>query len=118
MQMLAHIHEVLTKFVATKEKWEMYEGGQGRRLLFGIVSTPEDLAKSPQLKARNWLTSVEHPELGEDLQYAGWPSQLSEAPWAIRSRPPLVGEHNREIFGDGLGVTEDEWKTLEDNGAV
>jgi crotonobetainyl-CoA:carnitine CoA-transferase CaiB-like acyl-CoA transferase len=118
MQMLAHIHEVLTKFVATKGKWEMYEGGQGRRLLFGIVSTPEDLAKSPQLKARNWLTSVEHPELGEDLQYAGRPYRLSESPWAIRSRPPLVGEHNREIFGDGLGVTEDEWKTLEASGAV
>ena len=118
MQMLSHIHDVLTKFVAGKGRWEMYEGAQGRRLLFGIVSTPEDLANSPQLKFRNWLTPVEHPELGETLEYPGTPYRLSETPWAIRSRPPLVGEHNREIFGDELGVTEDEWNALEASGAV
>jgi crotonobetainyl-CoA:carnitine CoA-transferase CaiB-like acyl-CoA transferase len=61
---------------------------------------------------------VEHPELGEDLQYPGRPYRLSESPWAIRSRPPLVGEHNREIFGNELGVTEDEWNSLEAAGAV
>lgn len=118
MQTLGHIGEVLTRFVATKTKWEMYEGGQGRRLLWGIVSTPEDLAKNPQLKHRNWLTPVQHEDLGETLDYPGPPYRLSESPWAIRSRPPLVGEHNREVFGDELGVTEDEWKSLEAAGAV
>ena len=118
MQMLSHIHDVLTKFVATKGKWEMYEGGQNRRLLFGIVSTPEDLAKSPQLKARAWLTPVEDANIGETLEYPGPPYRLSETPWAIRSRPPLVGEHNRQIFGDELGVTADEWNTLKAAGAV
>ena len=42
----------------------MYEGAQSRRLLCGIVSTPEDIARNPQLKFRKWLTDVEHPELG------------------------------------------------------
>lgn len=113
-----HIVEVLRKFTATKSKWEMYEQGQGRRLLWGIVSTPEDLAKSPQLEARKWLTKVAHPELGESLTYPGRPYRLSETPWAIRRRPPLVGEHNAEIFGTELGVTAEEWKQLEAIGAV
>jgi crotonobetainyl-CoA:carnitine CoA-transferase CaiB-like acyl-CoA transferase len=96
MQMMAHINDVLKRFVATKTKWEMYEQGQGRRLLFGIVSTPEDIAKNPQLQHRQWLTPVEHPDLGT-LEYPGPPYRLSETPWAIRRRPPEPGQHTREL---------------------
>jgi crotonobetainyl-CoA:carnitine CoA-transferase CaiB-like acyl-CoA transferase len=98
IQMMAHINEVLKSFVKTKAKWDMYEQGQGRRLLFGIVSTPEDIANNPQLKFRNWLTPVEHPELKATLQYPGPPYRLSETPWAIRRRPPILGEHTDEIL--------------------
>jgi benzylsuccinate CoA-transferase BbsE subunit len=97
MQMMAHINDVLKRFVATKTKWEMYEQAQQRRLLFGIVSTPEDIAKNPQLQHREWLTPVEHPELGVTLQYPGAPYRLSETPWAIRRLPPESGQHTREL---------------------
>ena len=108
-----HIIEVLRKFVGARSKWQLYEGGQRRRLLWGIVSTPEDIAKSPHLEARKWLTSVSHPEIDDTLVYPGTPYRMSESPWAISRRPPLVGEHNNEILGGELGVTPDEWKQLE-----
>jgi crotonobetainyl-CoA:carnitine CoA-transferase CaiB-like acyl-CoA transferase len=115
---MSHIVEVLRKFTATKSKWEMYEGGQRRRLLWGIVSTPEDIARSPQLESRHWLTKAEVPGAGDQLMYPGRPYRMSETPWAIHRRPPLVGEHNREILGDELGVTAEEWQKLEAIGAV
>jgi benzylsuccinate CoA-transferase BbsE subunit len=97
MQMMSHINGVLRRFVATKTKWEMYEQAQGRRLLFGIVSTPEDIVKNPQLVHRRWLTPVEHPELDTTLEYPGAPYRFSETPWAIRRRPPERGQHTREL---------------------
>ena len=100
---MIHIIEVLRRFAGSKTKWEMYEQGQTRRLLWGIVSTPEDIAKNPQLKYQKWLTHVEHPELGESIQYPGTPYGLSETPWAIRRRPPLVGEHNRRDLRRRVG---------------
>jgi crotonobetainyl-CoA:carnitine CoA-transferase CaiB-like acyl-CoA transferase len=118
IQTMTHIAGVLRKFTATKTKWEMYVQGQERRLLWGIVSTPKDLAENPQLKARQWLTPVEHPELNATLDYPGTPYRFSETPWAIHARPPLVGEHNQQIFGDELGVSENEWRELETQGAV
>ncbi len=117
IQIMAHIAEALRRFVARRSNWEMYEGGQGRRLLWGIVSTPQDIAQNPQLKFRNWLTPVEHDDLSETLVYPGPPYRLSQTPWAIRRRPPLAGEHNSEVFGE-VGVTEDEWKSLQAAGAV
>jgi crotonobetainyl-CoA:carnitine CoA-transferase CaiB-like acyl-CoA transferase len=102
---LPHIGEVLRRFTKTKTKWEMYEQAQGRRLLFGIVSTPEDLAKNPQLEYMHWLTEVEHPELGAKVQYPGAPYAFAESPWAIRRRPPLRGEHTAEVLAE-IGVRE------------
>jgi crotonobetainyl-CoA:carnitine CoA-transferase CaiB-like acyl-CoA transferase len=93
-----HLNEVLRRFIKSKTKWEMYEGAQSRRLLFGIVSTPEDIARNPQLRYKEWLAPVEHPELGETLQYPGRPYDLAETPWAIRRRPPLRGEHTEEVL--------------------
>ena len=97
-QTMAHINEVLRRFVKTKGKWEMYEQAQRKRLLFGIVSTPEDIAKNPQLQHRQWLTPVKHPELGATLEYPGAPYRLSETPWAILRHAPAVGEHQEEAL--------------------
>lgn len=118
LQKLGHMTEVLRRFVATKSKWEMYEQGQGRRLLWGIVSTPKDLAENPQLTYREWLTPVDHPGASEPLRYPGTPYQLSETPWAIRQRPPLVGEHNAEVLVKELGVSETEFEKLRAGGVI
>ncbi len=112
-----HIEQVLRRFVAGKGKWEVYEGAQRKRLLFGIVSTPEDIANNPQLQHRKWLTPIEHPELQDTLSYPGPPYRLSETPWMIRRRPPLLGEHNSEIYGD-LGVRGDELERLHAAGVI
>jgi crotonobetainyl-CoA:carnitine CoA-transferase CaiB-like acyl-CoA transferase len=72
-------------------------------LLVGIVSSPEDLAKNPQLEARKWFQDTAHPELNDTLRYPGPPYRLSETPWRITRRPPLLGEHNHEVLGAGAG---------------
>jgi len=118
LSLLPHVTEVLRRFIKAKTKWEMYEGAQSRRLLFGIVSTPEDIARNPQLKFKKWLTEVEHPELGAKVQYPGRPYDFSETPWAIRRRPPLRGEHNDEIYAGELGLDESHLAALKSAGVI
>jgi crotonobetainyl-CoA:carnitine CoA-transferase CaiB-like acyl-CoA transferase len=102
---LKRIDEVLVRFYKSKPKWEIYEEGQGRRLLVGIVSSPEDLAKNPQLEARGWFQDIAHPELNNTLRYPGPPYRLSETPWRITRRPPLLGEHTKEVLSSaGVNV--------------
>ena len=94
---MSHLAGVLRRFVATRTKWDMYQQGQARRLLWGIVSTPRTSPKNPQLQVREWLTPVEHPGLGRPLRYPGPPYCFSETPWAIRRARRLSVSTSRGI---------------------
>jgi benzylsuccinate CoA-transferase BbsE subunit len=111
IKVLGHMHALFTRFCASMSKWTLYEEAQKRRLMIGIVSTPEDLAKNPQLAARQWYQDIPHDHLGASVRYAGPPYRLSETPWSLRRRPPLPGEHNAEVFGE-IGVPADELRRL------
>lgn len=97
---------LLAAFYKKRGKQELYEEGQAKRLLIGPVNTPRDVVESKQLKARGWYQQVDHE--GEALTYPGGPYRLPASPWAIHRRPPLLGEHNQEVLGDELGLSEQQ----------
>ena len=53
----------------------------------------------PQAQALGMDAVVEHPVLGA-IRQAGVPFTLSATPATIRTAPPLLGEHSREILGE------------------
>ena len=118
IKVLGHMYQVFKRFCASMSKWTMYEEAQKQRIMIGIVSTPEDLAKNPQLEYRKWYQDVAHDHLGgATVRYAGPPYRLTETPWSLRRRPPLPGEHNAEVFG-ALGVSGDELARLHGLGVL
>ena len=43
---------------------------------------------------------------------------MSRTPGEVRWPSPTLGQHNREIFGNLLGLTGDEIDALETNGVI
>ncbi|MBH77739.1 MAG: hypothetical protein CL897_05890 [Dehalococcoidia bacterium] len=87
---LAHINQVLAQFFATMTALEAYEEGQRRRLLVGLVSTPQDLVENPQLRAREWYRSVRINSRA--VLFPGPPYRLSATPADVIA-PPNLGQH-------------------------
>ena len=119
---LQRAQEVLTAFYAGKTSMEAYEQGQARRLLIGMVATPADIADSEHLAAREWWVELEQPRsLGAEpaqLRLAGPPYRLSETPAAIRRPAPRIGEHNREIWVDEVGIPAEDLPIYAGEGAI
>jgi crotonobetainyl-CoA:carnitine CoA-transferase CaiB-like acyl-CoA transferase len=105
--------EKLRAFLKSHTKRELYEGAQKRRLQLSMVSTVEDLLESPQLEALSYFQEVKHDELGDTLTYPGAPYHLSDTPWRIARRAPLIGEHNAEIYEGELGLSKKEIAELQ-----
>jgi len=108
----------LIKFFANKTKAEIYEKAREKSMIIYPVSTTKDLAENAQLKDRNFYVEVEHPELGEVITYLGSPYKMTEAPWRISRRAPLIGEHNQEIYEEELGLSKDEMRLLKEAGII
>jgi crotonobetainyl-CoA:carnitine CoA-transferase CaiB-like acyl-CoA transferase len=64
--------------------------------------------KDEQLRDRGYFVEVEHPELDRTFTYPGAPYKLSETPWQLKSRAPLVGEHNLDVLNDWLDLSPEE----------
>ena len=78
---------------------------------------PRDLAADGMLRERGYLTPIGHAEVGE-REVAGLPSRFSAMPELAYGPAPMLGEHNREVFRDLLGVPEEEYERLRADGVI
>ena len=111
--------ELLERFFATHTKEELTSGSVERRILLFPVATQKDLLGHPQLEARHYFQQMYHPELGASVTYPGaFVKAGAAADVGLRRRPPLIGEHNLEIYRDELGLTLDELADLKNDGVI
>jgi crotonobetainyl-CoA:carnitine CoA-transferase CaiB-like acyl-CoA transferase len=77
----------------------------------------DDISSSEQIRAREMLVDIEHPEIGV-VTLPGVPIKMSAAPGSIRKPPPLIGEDNDYIFGGLLGYDSDTIRSLRDRHVI
>jgi crotonobetainyl-CoA:carnitine CoA-transferase CaiB-like acyl-CoA transferase len=79
----------------------------------GKVVAPAETQHIPQLRARGFFETVHHPITGANT-HLGWPVRFSAGPRQIHRRPtPTLGEHNREVLIDLLGITQETFDQLQ-----
>ena len=110
----------MAEFFLRHTREELTRGSVQRRILLFPVATPSDLRQHPQLEARGYFTSMEHPELGASVDYPGAFIKSGDGTSLakLRRRPPLVGEHNVEILGGELGLSSAEIEALRRGGVI
>jgi benzylsuccinate CoA-transferase BbsF subunit len=89
---------------------------QENRVPAGIVKTPEDLHRDPQLRHRHHYWTLEHPAMGART-YDGPSFRLSKTPANLTKAAPLLGEDNEYVYRELIGLSEDEFTELLVDGA-
>ena len=114
----AHIQDIITRFAAARTMEELTAAGQGYHMFVFPTFTAKDIVNDAHLKERDFFVQVDHPELGEAITYPGPPFRLSETPWRISRRAPLLGEHNIEVYHGELGIPKQRLVLLKTAGAI
>lgn len=117
-EMVEHREQTSVKLFASHTTEELVQTAQRKRLAFTAMCTPKDILTDAQLVSRNYFVEVEHPELDDTITYLGNPWRMSETPWRIWRRAPLIGEHNEEIYEKELGFSKDELLQLKESGVL
>lgn len=87
----------------------------------GIPSGPilslQEALDNPQVKAMNFFTNVSYPGLDSPAPVARLPIEFSNLNTGITNRPPLLGEHTKEIL-TSLKFSKVEIEDLRKDGIV
>lgn len=93
----------------------------GRLRAAGIAATPvlsvEEMWRHPQFAARAMRHTIDIPVYGHDaVMCAPW--RFSDFAPQVAACGPGTGQHNREVFRELLGMTDDEITELEAAGVI
>ncbi len=113
----AELDRMVVESIRERGKWELFPRAAAMRMLFGLVQTPSELAQCPQLESRNFYREIEHPIIGR-VSVPAELFKLSETPYRLNRPAPTLGQHNREIYVDGLEYTPQQLAQLQESGVV
>ena len=82
----------------------------------GGVRDLAQLFSAPQIIDRAMVVALDHPAAGL-IQQLGVPIKLGDTPGAVRTPPPLLGEHTEAILKE-IGKSIEEVEALKQSGAV
>lgn len=107
------IETPIRQFFATLTKQQFFEGVVEREILGYPVFGPHEIYADPHLQARRFWQDVADPNSGKSLRYPGVVPLINGVRLPIRRPAPLVGQHNREILVDELGLSLSELSQFE-----
>jgi crotonobetainyl-CoA:carnitine CoA-transferase CaiB-like acyl-CoA transferase len=111
------LDSILADWFSRKTRDEAIAEFEKHQAALAPIYDISDIVNDPQYQARETITSVEDPDLGELRLQNVFPI-LSETPGKIRHAGPSLGESNYEIYRGRLGYGEEELEQLREAGVI
>jgi crotonobetainyl-CoA:carnitine CoA-transferase CaiB-like acyl-CoA transferase len=117
-EVVLHIDEVLTRFTERRKRLELYAQGVKRGLEVAPVNDLDDVVNDEQLKARNFIMTVEHPNLGTELRHLTSTFRLAGMAREAPAPAPEIGEHNVSVYGELLNMSPEDLRSLREGAVI
>jgi CoA:oxalate CoA-transferase len=108
---------IITRKIKDRMTMELFQSGAEWRIPIGLVPDTKEILESPQHLARGFFETVDHPIMGK-VNMPGAPFKMSATSWRTSIPAPLLGEHNREIYGDWLKYSSADLVKLRERGVI
>lgn len=107
-ELIALVDEV----IASKTRDEWTEIAKEHDMLYSPINRLSELHSDPQVRANEYITTLDHPEIGP-FKMVGFPFSFSETPPTFRTPAPELGQHTEEVLLE-IGYTWDDISRLRD----
>ncbi|MBN2051611.1 MAG: CoA transferase, partial [Spirochaetales bacterium] len=106
----------ILKWTTARDKEEVMRLLCEKMIPAGAVLTIKDIVNSKDMYESKFLQTIDHPSLGR-ITLPGSAYRMSDTYVPVEAAPDL-GQHNREIYEGFLGLKEEEWKALKNEGCI
>ncbi len=105
------IDAAITRWTATRDKFEVMQKLQKLEIPSGAVLSNADLVNNPHLRARKFIVAINQTDVGV-REFPGFPIHFKNIPQIQFQTAPALGADNKEILQDLLGFTDVEYQEL------
>ncbi len=113
---VAAIDEVISAWTRRHTKREAMERLGQAGVPAGATFDTLELTTDEHLNRREAIVGVDHPTRGP-IKMPGWPVKMERSHVRIEAAP-LLGQHNREVYEELLGLGEAEFAQLAEQGVI
>jgi formyl-CoA transferase len=113
---LEELTRIIEEWTGQRSKHEVMKLMGEAGVPSGAVLDSVELLNDRHMKERGMVATVEHPVRGK-FSMPGCPIQLEDSPVEVKSAP-LLGQHNREIYGSMLGLSDGDLERLKQEGVI
>ncbi|MEO3977854.1 CoA transferase [Streptomyces sp. CAU 1734] len=104
-------------WIAERDAAEVVRAFEEAEAAVALVYDIRDVFDDPQYRALDTITTVDDPDLGP-LRMQNVLFRLSGTPGSIRTTGAALGAHNREIYGELLGLAPEDIDRLDEKGVI
>jgi len=112
---LDKMFQLIEEWSVHHSKWDVLAALNAHNIPCGPILSTQELIEDSSLADNDMIVEVDHPQRGS-FTTVGCPIKLSDSPVDVH-RPPLLGEHNKDIYGQELGLG-DQLATLKAKGVL
>ncbi|MFI8067434.1 formyl-CoA transferase [Streptomyces sp. NPDC086033] len=113
---LAKMFQLIEEWTSTLPKWQVLHQLNSHNIPCGPILSPKEIIEDTSLADNDMIVEVEHPQRGT-FTTVGNPLKLSDSPTTITT-PPLLGQHNEDIYIGELGLSRAELPQLKEQGVI
>jgi crotonobetainyl-CoA:carnitine CoA-transferase CaiB-like acyl-CoA transferase len=107
----------IAAWTQTLGKMEIFAIAKQRRIPLAPVREVDEVMHDRHMHERGFLQEIDHDEIGR-ITVPTSPLRVHGADPVPVTPSPKLRQHNREIYGDWLGVSADEIAALERDGVI
>jgi len=109
------IKPIIARWFSHRTKADL-EAMAGDRIALTPIKTMDEVVGDPHLRARDMFVQVQIA--GASVEVFGSPIKLSGTPVVSIGAVPDLGQHNREVYLDWLGVSAERFDALQGKGVI
>ena len=111
------LDRTIAEWTSQRDAYEITHLLQAAGVPAGPVLRGPDLLEDPHYRERRTFNEVDHPQVGPKW-YQGFAWRMSETPGQVHWPSPTLGQHNRQVYGELLGLSPAEIDRLEQDGVI
>ena len=112
------LDDLISAWTRERSAEEVMEKAQRAGVRAGVVQNSRDFHQDPQLCHRGHFWELEDDPEKEWFTYESLGYHLSKTPLRLKQRFPHLGEHDHHVFCELLGMSDDEFAKLVQEGVI